>query len=147
MDKKFPVSKNHVLGAVAMWAVRQSPYDVPDELETVLWKLSSEMDATDLFEKEGFSKGWGELTYYGVRELLDQKLKGIPEFMAWNERKNGNQSEYKFTSRYDGPENPDDDFIDLDALIRNVANTIIREDSERSIPDILGESPIVAKED
>ena len=76
-----------------------------------------------------------------INNVIDQFLeKRIPEFLAWNERKNGNQLEYKFLDRYSKDDNPDDDFIDLDALIRNVANSIIREGHEVSIPEIFAES-------
>ncbi len=58
--------------------------------------------------------------------------------MLWNKRKNGNKSEYKFVDRYSKDGNPDDDFTDLDALVRNVANSIIREGTEKPMPEILG---------
>lgn len=127
--KKFIFSKRNILGEIAHWAVCQSPYHRPDNLEIVLDKFNQIIIAVPKFP---------ELSYNEIRELL-QELKEIPEFVAWNERKNGNQSQYKFTSRYDSEGNPDDDFIDLDALIRNVANSIVREGTERSIPEILGE--------
>ena len=56
-------------------------------------------------------------------------LKSIPEFNLWNERKNGNKAPYSFVSRYSQP-HPDNDFIDLDALTRNVANAIINDQVE-----------------
>ena len=134
-EKKFLVSKNNILSEVAKWAVYQSPYSRPDNLEIVLDKLNN-----------GFGKwsndnlGWEKFTYKNLRNYLDKELKRIPEFLLWNERKNGNQAEYKFVSRYSKEEeNPDNDFIDLDALIRNVANSIVRKDFEKSIPEILGE--------
>jgi len=136
-EKQFLVSKRYILSEVAKWAIAQSPYHRPDNLEVVLDKLN-----------EGFGKwsndtmGYEEFTYKRLMDFLGRNLKAIPEFLLWNERKNGNQSEYKFTDRYSKDDNPDDDFIDLDALIRNVANSIIREGYEKSIPEILGESPL-----
>jgi len=62
--------------------------------------------------------------------------------MLWNERKNGNKAEFQFITHYSIDKNPDDDFIDLDALIRNVANSIIREGTEQPIPVILGKGEI-----
>jgi len=136
-EKQFLVSKRYILREVAKWAVAQSPYHRPDNLEAVLDKLN-----------EGFGKwsndnmGYEKFTYKRLMDFLGRELKRIPEFLAWNEKKNGNQSEYKFVDGYSKDDNPDDDFIDLDALIRNVANSIIREGTEQSIPEILGESPL-----
>ena len=132
----FLVSKRNVLSEVAKWAVAQSPYHRPDNLEVVLDKLDKEVG--EWKDNLGFK-------YFNYKELLDclkEWLFQIPEFKLWNERKNGNQSEYKFIDRYSKEDNPDDDFIDLEALIRNVANSIIREGTETSIPEILGESKL-----
>ena len=132
-EKQFLVSKRNLLSEVAKWAVAQSPYHRPNNLEVVLDKLN-----------ENFGKwsndnmGYEYFTYKRLMDFLGRELKAIPEFLLWNERKNDNQSEYKFVDRYSKDDNPDDDFIDLDALIRNVANSIIREGTETSIPEILG---------
>ena len=131
--KKFIVSKRVLLGEVANWAVQQSPYHRPDDLEVVLDRFNKIISGVEDYSK---------FSYGEIRELLEE-LKEIPEFVLWNERKNGDKSEYKFTSRYSNEEeNPDDDFIDLDALIRNVANSIIREDFQKPIPEILGQPPL-----
>ena len=127
--KKFVFSKRNILGEIAHWAVCQSPYHRPDNLEVVLDKFNSII---------ALVPDYPTISYAEIRELLEE-LKEIPEFKLWNERKNGNQAQYKFTDRYSGKGNPDDDFIDLDALIRNVANSIVREGSEKPIPEILGE--------
>ncbi len=128
-DKQFLVSKKYILGEVAKWAVVQSPYHRPDNLEIVLDKLN---DSFGKWEKE-----YEYFSYKRLKDYLDKNLKRIPEFLLWNERKNGNQSPYKFVDRYSTNNNPDDDFIDLDALIKNVANSIIREGTEKSIPELL----------
>ena len=137
-EKKFLVSKRCLLSEVAKWAVAQSPYHRPDNLEKVLDKLNLCIGVwtTDIM-------GYKKMTYKEIKQLLDKELGSIPQFMLWNERKNGNKAEHKFVDRYSKDDNPDDDFIDLDALIRNVANSIIREGTEKSIPEILGEPPLV----
>lgn len=132
-NNKIVLSKGYILGEIAHWAVCQSPYHRPDNLETVLDSFNQAIST--ISDYPAFS-------YDEIRELL-QGLKEIPEFVAWNERKNGNQSQDKFTSRFDGKGNPDDDFIDLDALIRNVANSLFREATENSFPESLRESPLV----
>ena len=45
---------------------------------------------------------------------------GIEKFDNWNKCKVGNTPDIQFTSAFDGRRNPDRDFIDLDALLRNV---------------------------
>ena len=136
-EKEFLVSKKYILSEVAKWAVKQSPYHRPDNLEVVLDKLNEQIGKWSA-ENMGYEK----FTYNKLRDYLNRELKKIPEFLLWNERKNGNQSEYKFIDRYSKDDNPDDDFIDLDALIRNVTNSIVREGTEVSIPKILGKGEL-----
>ena len=118
MGKKIFVSKGELLGVLAKYAVSQSPYHRPDNLEVVLDKLNDMIS-------EPFSKapmGIGEFSDHTTLEaFLHRHLEKIPEYVDWNERKNGNDAPMKFVSRYDTDNNPDDDFIDLDALERNVA--------------------------
>ena len=110
----FTTSKREILGEIARWAVRQSPYHRPDNLEVVLDKMNELIkDIVDYPEVDE-----------QILKVLISRLKQIPEFVAWNERKNGNQSAYAFVDRYSEIE-PDNDFIDLDALIRNVVHAII----------------------
>ena len=134
--KQFVFSKRNLLGEIAHWAVCQSPYHRPDNLEVVLDKFNAIISAIPEYPT---------MSYAEIRELLDE-LKEIPEFMLWNERKNGRQG-HGFSGaghRDDGSvtffnAKADNDFIDLDALIRNVANSIVREGYEKPIPEILGE--------
>lgn len=116
-SKKVLVSERRLLGAVSKWAVEQSPYHRPDNLEVVLDKLHS-------LTKNEFSKwrlGYMEFTdHRSTITFVRDNLRQIPEYVAWNERKNGNQSAYQFVSRYDSYIDPDNDFIDLDALEGNV---------------------------
>lgn len=108
-------------GSVAMWAVKQSPYPCPDNLELVVKKLNDlcapEFDAHGMRRFDSFQE---------VEDYLSPKLRSIPEYMAWNDSKNGDERPFNFTSHYDGPGNPDDDFIDLDALERNAAMHIVQ---------------------
>jgi hypothetical protein len=100
-------------GYIAMWGVRQSPYTVPENLDIVLAKVKE--------EAKGFSK-IKELVYIpkvGLGVWLYRLLMPIPEFIDWNTAKK--QKTNYITREYD----PDCDFIDLDALIRNVKFSII----------------------
>lgn len=103
-----------------MWAVRQSPYRCPENLEKVLTAVQERFEPNVEF---GFREIGSELRGY-LREVF----RGVPEYMAWNDRKNGNKAPFHFSSRYEGPGDPDDDFIDLDALEMNVAMEILREE-------------------
>lgn len=122
MSKNTFLMESRFLGAVANNAVRQSPYHRPDNLEVVLDKLHELV--APAFNKAPM--GVLELTDNQLDDLIKQ-LRNIPEYEAWNERKNGNDAPMKFISRYDGKGNPDDDFIDLDALEMNVFNQCVGE--------------------
>ena len=142
-EKMFVFSKRNILGEIANWAVRQSPYHRPDNLEIVLDKFNKIIALVPEYPT---------MSYEQIRELLDE-LKEIPEVMLWNERKNGRQGMgFSGAGHHDNGDvtfynaKADDDFIDLDALIRNVANSIIREGTEKSIPEILGEPELKSNE-
>ena len=139
-EKTFLVSKNDILSGVAKWAVAQSPYHRPDNLEIVLDKLN--INLISYFKDEIYL----ELSYREINNFIKLYTFSIEEFMQWNERKNGREGHLGFSSRYDRPM-PDDDFIDLDALIRNIANDIIRDKYQKSIPEILGEGILVKESD
>lgn len=129
MKKHLFVTKSQLLGTFAKYAVQQSPYHRPDNLEVVLDKFNELLRAS--FKAAQLEVG--EFTdWLALENYLSETLAQIPEYVAWNERKNGNDAPMKFTSRYDTNNNPDDDFIDLDALQRNVAVEIKRENEAHS---------------
>jgi hypothetical protein len=122
-----------VAGHVAMAAVRQSPYPCPDNLELVIKRFHEVAIESGKFPMFG---GTPMLEFEFAREiedLLRELLLPIPEVEAWNEPKSGHDAEFVFTSRYDQPA-PDDDIIDLDALIRNVARSVSAEEEEENAP-------------
>jgi len=100
-----------------MWAVRQSPYPVPDNLQLVI--TAFQLNASHLFNQSGMAK----LSREDVKNILEKHLFNIPECRRWNERKNGNQRPFGIVTAFGRPE-PDDDFIDLDALRMNVVNSL-----------------------
>src|SRR3990167_1564956 len=91
---KIIITHRSVMGSLANWAVQQSPYHRPDNLEVVLDKLNEQIK-DEFDENEKYIKKFE--TWKEAKDWLDQKLKPIPEFMLWNERKNGNQSPYGFS--------------------------------------------------
>lgn len=126
MSKNLFVTKSELIGTVAKYAVQQSPYHRPDNLELVLDKfnelISPPFDKADL--------GVGEFSdRVSLEAFVARHLRKIPEYEAWNDCKNGSDAPMKFISRYDTNTNPDDDFIDLEALERNVAVEIERSQS------------------
>lgn len=124
MSEKILVNRNRLLGALAKWSVQQIPYHRPENLEVVLDKVSSN---TENYFAQG-ELGYVEFESMGkLVRFLEKTLRAIPEYVAWNDRKNGNSSDLKFVSRFDGDGDSDDDFIDLDALERNIAAECVGE--------------------
>lgn len=119
VEKKRWLLLNQMEGHLAMWAVRQSPYHCPDKLAEVISAFRQrQLFFFDKSEMANFSRSNIRAAY--------ETLKSIPEFEAWNERKNGNKSPFGFVDRYSKP-NPDNDFIDLDALIGNATRSLWNE--------------------
>lgn len=112
-------------------AVRQSPYTCPDNLREAIEALKSKL--LDSLKWQQFTNNFVylEATKEELSELLYQKLKYIflttPEIRQWNEPNNGNQTPLQFVSRYDTKLDPDNDFIDLDALAGNVVECVLTE--------------------
>lgn len=115
-----------ILGQIANWAIRQSPYTVPDELRECIEVLNSRMEPEAMV--------LGEMLYFEFQDMismmqfLEGKFKGVEQIERWNTPRNGKSSSsgFVFVSTNHSL-HPDDDFIDIHALIRNVANDCIRE--------------------
>jgi hypothetical protein len=104
-----------------MWAVRQSPYVVPGNLDEALRTFHDRLPCDDL----DMLKVSQDQLFNTVYKLACE----IPEIAAWNEPKSGHGQTLVFSSRYDQP-SPDDDIIDLSALANNVARSCIAEERE-----------------
>lgn len=112
------ITHKEVMGWMAHWALRQHPYDRPEGL----------FEVTDAIAEA--SKAWPDgvstLRMWRVNEWLDierwlrEALKDHPVLAAWNTPRSGHTQQIVATSRYWGPKS-EDDFIDIDALLRNVA--------------------------
>jgi len=131
-EPKIIITHRSVMGALANCAVRQSPYHRPENLEVVLdkfWDLTKE-ELNETTPKYILKfQTWKE-----CHDWIAEKLRTIPEFMLWNERKNGRQGNgFVSSGHHDNGDvtfyNPkaDDDFIDLDALTRNITNLAIED--------------------
>ena len=119
------ISRSYITGAFAMWACRQSPYGVPDGLEKVCKYLDACLKTAVKWDADGFA----HLSFCEISKLLYDILyeQGVSEFDAWNRCKKGATPDFSFVSAYDGPSDPDRDFIDLDALLSNVCRTLLDE--------------------
>lgn len=122
-DKEIWTFSSDFMGAVAFWAIKQSPYAIPDNLSIVLAKLHVAMEGD--FEQKLSMKKFGN--FREVKDYISKLLREIPEYLEWNMRKNGNDAPFHFVSRFDGPTDPDSDFIDLGALEHNVAMHIVQQ--------------------
>jgi hypothetical protein len=125
--KKYLFSQKDLLGYIACWSVMLSPYNVPENLTGVLETFA--LKTKPLFEGLKF-----EIMSASSEEIcliLDKHLITQVSVIKWNERKDGNTEPYLFVSKYESKPNPDNDFIDLGALKRNIVNSIIY-DNERN---------------
>jgi hypothetical protein len=118
-DAEIWVFKSDVLAAFTYWVVQQSPYEAPD--------ITNPLRALDAHLSEIFEPDIPKHFFYGdLNNLITESLfESIPEIEKLNHRANGREG-MGFCSRYDSPA-PDDDFIDLAALARNVFYMILRE--------------------
>ena len=114
--KKWTFKKDITRG-LAKYAISQSPYVCPDNLEGVIKYLDACLEK----EVEWEESGMAELSLCDINKLLHNILyeQGFSFFDEWNKAKKGNV-EVQFCSRYSKVEDPDYEFIDLDALLHNV---------------------------
>lgn len=114
---------HEITAGLAHWAIRQSPYACPDDLEAVVkfleaclrrefLKLNHRKDATGIM---------AEVSLCMISEWLHSILMSLPQVTAWNTAKDGDTREIRYTSR-EGSDatGPDNDFIDIGALFNNV---------------------------
>ena len=120
--------KDEITGALAKYAISQSPYACPDNLEEVIKYLDACLENEIVWEA---GTGWAELSLCDISKLLYDILyeQGFTYFDNWNKSKKGNV-EIQFASRYSDKPDPDYDFIDLDALLNNVCLEIMKERRE-----------------
>ncbi|QXV74076.1 hypothetical protein [Rhizobium phage RHEph12] len=141
-QKVIYCSISEIVGTFAMWAIRQSPYAYPENLEKICRQLDERLvkalrptnDDVRLVEIKPMGLQTSHAKATLVR-LLHNILRDMPEYLAWNVSKNNNpETDLVFTSRYGhmtanaepAKYNPDNDFVALDALERNVAMTLVQ---------------------
>lgn len=118
-DREYWFMRSDFLGAFSYWVVSQSPYDAPD--------ISKALTAFSEYIGKNIKDDAGKkFTYDELSSLISEDVfESIPEIEILNHRKNGRDG-MGFCSRFDQP-SPDDDFIDLSALSRNIFYMMLRE--------------------
>lgn len=133
--EKLVISKVDILSALSYWGIRQSPYDFPKNLEKALAAASKRLD--EFFgEHDKLSVSSYKVTNVEeIRKVIKDLVFNVPEIAIWNvtqiEIDNGisDPEDPKRTIRYSFAgrgikSKADVDFIDLDALRRNMENII-----------------------
>jgi len=127
-SKAALVTLNSLLGYISMWAVRQSPYTSPAGLAEVLEKFEGMV-------KQFFTEGVPTLpmrtfTERQLESLLVEYLVRIDHVQKWGEPKNPSTGIAVVVTATGRPQ-PDDDSIDLHALVGNIARSTIAEAREQ----------------
>ncbi len=135
------ISKNDIISAMSYCAVRQSPYTFPKNLQIALQSLSDKIDEKLIFESSVKQnvKSYKEVDNDQLYNLIKDLVYSTPEIAIWN------LTQYELDKGFTDPDDdnrpilglivgrgvnpqPDYDFIDLDALVRNVTNLILNND-------------------
>ena len=125
-DREYYFFKSDFLGAFAYWAIKQSPYDIPEiipALKAFGMYIEEHIDNGNLPEKFNYNQLSGLLT--------EDRFVSIPEIEKLNHPKIDRGQKFNFCSR-DSKPMPDYDFIDLGALARNIFYTMLRESITQS---------------
>ena len=111
--------KKDIVAAFAKWAIRQSGYACPDNLEKVVGYLDACLDKMVDWDTCGMT----ELSLCDINRLLHEILmdQGISFFDDWNKAKKEWRSDSRFDCMGEAEKvDPDFGFIDLHALLKNV---------------------------
>lgn len=120
-EESFGFSKKYLLGELARWAVNQSPYYVPDNLDIVLRKVA---DLLPSYEFDG-DYGFKLISTKDFHKWFFSIITQVPELIEWNVPKSGHKNGLIFCSAFDKP-NADDDIVDLSALVNNIKRGLIQ---------------------
>lgn len=111
------VSHKSLAGALAHWAVQQSPYTVPENLGPAVVQFMERWGLAD----------FAPMNSANLKIAIRQTIEQCPLIVAWNTPKIGGavnpEFGVAFVSRYESIK-PDHDFIDLDALAHNICHEL-----------------------
>ena len=124
------ITHKEVIGYMALWAIRQHPsgrpeglFDVTDTITTAAQDWPEGVPSLRMF----YVDCWQD-----IENWLEKTLKDHPVLAQWNTPRNGHTTQTLPLSLYFSPQ-AEHDFIDIDALLRNVALSVWRDaqDEER----------------
>ena len=119
-DRQVFLNRNDCIAAMAECIVRLSPYDYPANLLYCISEFATVMDSAVAWQGLAGMRYIEKFSLRSSTVFFEDKIMKCPSIVKLNERLNGNDAPYAFTSRFDGPENPDDSFIGLTALAQNM---------------------------
>lgn len=141
--KTIVITKSDILSALSFCAIKQSPYNYPHDLTDVLNDVNNYIDSSNFFKT---SEKKQTLSYRQVDiELVKNLIKDCifkTSASKWNitkvELDNGIEKhddpkrsvKFAFVDRYGSYQKADNDFIDLDALERNVRYMVLNENAD-----------------
>ena len=111
------VLKSVVVGHFAMWVVRQSPYLLPENLDNGIKEFNESL----IFKKNLGDEELIKTTYYDLKGKIRDAILNSGIISSWNIAKRGRGPVVVSCHSY--PKS-DYDFIDLDALARNIAQSV-----------------------
>lgn len=115
------ITHKDVVGQLARWAVQQHPYGAPEGLFELGAKIAEVAQSWEIgppsLKMREFA-GWLEFERWLADVLLDH-----PILKAWNTPRSGHDAPFVAVSRYWSVK-PEHDFIDIDALLRNVSRSV-----------------------
>lgn len=117
-DREYWFMRGDFLGAFAYWVVAQSPYDTPD--------ITKALTAFGEYVAKRIKKGIPEkFSYIDLKLFINEQVfESIPEIEKLNHAKISAGPIYE--DRYTNP-HPDCDYIDINALAKNVFYMLLRE--------------------
>jgi hypothetical protein len=127
------VRRRDLVAALAKCAIQQSPYGVPPHLTEALMEFSNALvmrnvcgELTDDVEYlETFEQSWYAAgSEQHIAQVIRQAILLSPHVEAWNVPADDDGAPITFTSRISAPVPPEQDFIDIDALIRNASREL-----------------------
>jgi len=113
------ITSKEIVGQIARHAVQQHPFNAPEGLFELVQDVLGKSRAD-------FPDGVPELPMRWFKDSSEIEIwlrdgfTGHQTLEAWNTPKSRHGAQIVFSSRYGGPA-PEDDFIDIDALWRNVS--------------------------
>ncbi len=126
-DRTVYASVSDFTGALAKWLVKQSPYTVPINLSACVEKFDKKVRKVFSFDKNDIT----QIALLGLTETVYSVLEKIPEIASLNIPLSGHTGNIFVSRVSSGPENPDDNFIDIMAVAQNITCEFAqREDAE-----------------